>query len=63
MVIQYFILSAVLLGSVIYAGWRIKKALSVKSGNPCYGCALKDACLKYKKKDYCKDKVEEHTLQ
>lgn len=46
MTIQYIILGVVLAISVGYAIWRIIKALNVKSGDPCYGCALKDACRK-----------------
>lgn len=46
MTIQYIILGVVLTASIGYAVWRIKKALSIKSGDSCYGCALKDACRK-----------------
>lgn len=49
MIIQYIILAVVLAACLAYAIWRIKKAISVKSGDPCYGCALKDACLKNKR--------------
>lgn len=48
MLIQYIILAVVLTVCVVYAVYRAIKALSVKSGNPCYGCALKDACQKSK---------------
>lgn len=56
MTIQYIILGAILLACIIYAVWRIKKALSVKSGGPCYGCALKDVCQKNKRRDQCENK-------
>lgn len=48
MTIQYIIIALVVATCVAYALWRIRKALSVKSGDPCYGCALKKVC---KKKD------------
>lgn len=63
MLIQYIILAVVLTVSVVYAVYRAIKALSVKSGDPCYGCALKDACQKSKVRHQhhlrhsCKDKV------
>lgn len=53
MTLQYIILGVVLAAAVAYSVYRIWKALHVKSGDPCYGCALKDACQKYKKKEPC----------
>lgn len=46
MTIQYIIIALVVATCVAYALWRIRKALSVKSGDPCYGCALKKVCRK-----------------
>lgn len=46
MTIQYIIIALVVAMCVAYALWRIRKALSVKSGDPCYGCALKKVCRK-----------------
>lgn len=46
MIIQYIIIVIVLLISIAYAVWRIHKALKVKSGDPCYGCALRKVCRK-----------------
>ena len=46
MTIQYIIIAIVLMACVGYALWRIKKTLSVKTGDPCYGCALKKLCRK-----------------
>lgn len=43
---QYIIIAIVLMACVAYALWRIRKALSVKTGDPCYGCALKQVCKK-----------------
>lgn len=50
MVWQYIIICVVLAVSVGYAVWRIYKALHVKPGDPCYGCALKDVC---RRNAYC----------
>lgn len=44
MIVQYIIVGIVVLGALSYAYYRIRKALSVKSGDPCYGCALKKVC-------------------
>lgn len=44
--LQYIIIVIVLTACVAYALWRIRKTLSVKAGDPCYGCALKKACRK-----------------
>lgn len=58
MALQYIVLGIVLTACVAYAIYRAVKALSVKSGDPCYGCALKDACQKYnKRKEPCEDRV------
>ena len=46
MTIQYIIIAIVLTACVAYALWRIRKSLSVKTGDPCYGCALKKVCRK-----------------
>ena len=46
MMTQYIIITIVLIACVAYAIWRIRKALSVKTGDPCYGCALKKVCKK-----------------
>ena len=46
MTIQYIITAIVLATCVAYAIWRIRKTLSVKTGDPCYGCALKKVCKK-----------------
>lgn len=46
MTLQYIITGAVLSCCLIYAGWRIHKALKIKSGDHCTGCTLKDACRK-----------------
>lgn len=56
MTIQYVIIGVVVAAAIAYAAWRIKKAMSVKSGDPCYGCALKDACVKYKTHALCDKK-------
>ena len=48
MLIQYIILAVVLTACVVYAVYRAIKALRVKSGHPCYGCAMKDECQKSK---------------
>ena len=45
-IIQYIIIAVVLTACIAYALWRIRKALGVKTGDPCYGCALKKACRK-----------------
>ncbi len=45
-IFQYIIIAIVLIACVAYALWRIKNALSVKTGDPCYGCALKKVCKK-----------------
>lgn len=45
-IIQYIIIAVVLTACIAYTLWRIRKALSVKTGDPCYGCALKKACRK-----------------
>ncbi len=45
-IFQYIIIAFALMACVAYALWRIRKALSVKSGDPCYGCALKKVCKK-----------------
>ncbi len=45
-IFQYIIVAIALMACVAYALWRIRKALSVKSGDPCYGCALKKVCKK-----------------
>lgn len=49
MIVQYIIVGIVVLGALSYAYCRIRKALSVKSGDPCYGCALKKVCKKEKR--------------
>ena len=49
MIVQYIIVGTVVLGALSYAYYRIRKALSVKSGDPCYGCALKKVCKKEKR--------------
>lgn len=49
MTIQYIILGIILAAAVAYAAYRIVKAMNVKSGDPCYGCALRDACQKNKR--------------
>lgn len=46
MTVQYIIIGVVVAASVAYAAWRIKKAMDMRSGDPCHGCALKDACLR-----------------
>ncbi len=46
MITQYIIITIVLIACVTYALWRIRKALSVKTGDQCYGCALKKVCKK-----------------
>ena len=46
MTVQYIIIALILAGCVAYAIWRIRKALSVKTGDPCHGCALKKVCRK-----------------
>lgn len=50
---QLIIVAIIVAACLVYAGIRIRKALRVKPGDPCYGCALKDACKKNKSKD-CK---------
>lgn len=46
MTIQYAIIFIVLALCIAYAVWRIHKALKIKSGDPCDGCALKKVCRK-----------------
>lgn len=53
--IQIVIVIIILVACIVYAGIRIRKALRVKPGDPCYGCALKDACKK-RHPDNCKVK-------
>lgn len=48
--IQYIIVGIIVLGAISYALYRILKALRVKSGDPCYGCALKQVCKKEKRR-------------
>ena len=40
---QLIIVAIIVAACLVYAGIRIRKALRVKPGDPCYGCALKDA--------------------
>lgn len=43
---QLIIVAIIVAACLVYAGIRIRQALRVKPGDPCYGCALKDACKK-----------------
>lgn len=49
MIVQYIIVGIIIVCALSYAYYRIRKALSVKSGDPCYGCALKQVCKKEKR--------------
>lgn len=49
MVVQYIIVGVIVTIALVYAFLMVRKALSVKSGDPCYGCALKKVCKKEKR--------------
>ena len=49
MIAQYIIVGIVVALAFFYALYMIRKALRQKSGNPCYGCALKKVCKKEKR--------------
>lgn len=49
MLLQYIIVSIIIVLALSYALYMIRKALSVRSGDPCYGCALKKVCTKGKR--------------
>lgn len=46
MIAQYIIVGIVVALAFFYALYMIRKALRQKSGDPCYGCALKKVCKK-----------------
>lgn len=46
MIVQYIIIGVILAICIIYAAWRIHKAMKIKAGDPCSGCALRKACRK-----------------
>lgn len=41
MTLQYITTGITLACCLIYAGWRIHKAMKIKSGNHCTGCPIK----------------------
>lgn len=47
---QLIIVAVVVAACLAYAIQRIRKALRVKAGEPCGGCALKEVCEKNKRK-------------
>ena len=49
MIAQYIIVGIVVALAFFYALYMIRKALRQKSGDPCYGCALKQVCKKEKR--------------
>ena len=49
MIAQYIIVGIVVALAFFYALYMIRKALRQKSGDPCYGCALKKVCKKEKR--------------
>lgn len=49
MIVQNIIVGIIVALALSYALYKIRKALSVKSGDPCYGCALKKVCKKEKR--------------
>lgn len=49
MIIQNIIVGIIVALALSYALYKIRKALSIKSGDPCYGCALKKVCKKEKR--------------
>jgi hypothetical protein len=56
MIAQYIIVGIVVALAFFYALYRIRKALGQKSGDPCYGCALKKVCKKEKRLSIIKEK-------
>ena len=46
--IQLIVVAVVVAVCVAYAIVRIRKALQVEPGDPCNGCALKEACRRNK---------------
>lgn len=49
MIVQNIIVGIIVALAFSYALYKIRKALSIKSGDPCYGCALKKVCKKEKR--------------
>ena len=49
MIAQYIIVGIVVALAFFYALYMIRRALRQKSGDPCYGCALKKVCKKEKR--------------
>lgn len=49
MIVQNIIVGIIVALALSYALYKIRKALSIKSGDPCYGCALKKVCKKEKR--------------
>lgn len=49
MIVQNIIVGNIVALAFSYALYKIRKALSIKSGDPCYGCALKKVCKKEKR--------------
>ena len=49
MIVQYIIVGIIVALAFSYALYMIQKALRIKSGDPCYGCALKKVCKKEKR--------------
>lgn len=46
--VQMIVIAIVLAACLVFAVLRIRKIFKMKAGDPCYGCALKDACQKHK---------------